>query len=88
MGINKVNRTEDIMDQSVMVEMTKEFGGLKVFILLPVITGITPDEVKRKYAEQIDYLVARAKQPTPREMMDMANRAIPTMIERALTKEN
>jgi hypothetical protein len=87
MGQNKVNRTvelqKEMQSKAVMVEMTKLFAGLKVFVLLPLITGIEPEVLQQKYAEQLDGLIARASMPSPREMMDMSIAGIPTLIERA-----
>ena len=95
MGQNKVNRTmdinklkqEEIFGKDTLVEMTKLFGGFKVFVLVPALSGVPPEMVQKKYAEQMDMLIERAKQPTPREMFDMSIAGIPSMLASA-TKEN
>lgn len=88
MGQNKVNRTKELQQEmqskAVMVEMTKLFAGLKVFIMLPLMADITPEQLQQEYAKQIDGLVEKASLPTPREMMDMSIAGIPSMIKSAI----
>ena len=87
MDINRLKQ-EEILGEATLVEMTKLFGGFKVFILVPTHAGVSPEMVQQKYAEQMNMLLERASQPTPREMYEMALAGIPAMIERALTKGN
>jgi len=87
MNINE-QKQEEILGQAILVEMSKLFGGMKVFVLVPKHSGISPAEVQKRYAEQMDMLIERALQPTPREMFDMSIAGMPALIERALAKEN
>lgn len=71
---------------AVMVETGKLFGGLKVFILVPISTGLDPKEVARIYEAKIDELTEIAKQPTMRDLVLASADAVPDMLSRA--KEN
>ena len=76
MGKNKVQRTEDFkqgLETKVFLqEVDVLFGGCKIFIAVPAITGIDPAEMAKAFKEQMDYLRGKAKEPSPREMMDMS----------------
>lgn len=89
MGKPKVNRTKEMQEQmasQVFIQEVPEllFGGCKVLVAVPAITGIDPAELAMAYKYKMNELQARAAQPSPREMMDMSIKGLPSMIKSAL----
>ena len=71
-----------------MAETETKFHGQKVYILVPVSTGIDPVELARKFTEQLNEVVRVAQSPTNGDIIRMSAEAIPIMIGRALAMEN
>lgn len=74
--------------EAVMVETDTKFHGQKVFILVPISTGIDPKELAQQFTEQLNEVVKVAQSPTNGDIIRMSADAIPTMTGRALSMEN
>ena len=73
---------------AVMVETETKFEGQKVFLLVPIHTGLDPKELALEFSKQLSGLVEIAKQPTLRDLTLMSADAIPKLISRAMSREN
>ena len=73
---------------AVMVETDTKFNGQKVFILVPISTGIDPKELAGQFTKQLNGLVAISKEPTNRDIIEMSARYIPQLWQSALGTEN
>lgn len=76
------------LPEAIMAETETKFHGQKVYILVPVSTGIDPVELARKFTEQLNEVVRVAQSPTNGDIIRMSAEAIPIMIGRALAMEN
>lgn len=84
----KLRRRMGESPEAIMVETETKFLGQKVYILVPVSTGIDPKELAIKFTEQLNEVVRVAQSPTNGDIIRMSAEAIPVMIGRALAMEN
>lgn len=83
----KLRRRMGEQPEAIMVETKTKFLGQKVYILVPVSTGIDPNELAVNFTEQLNEVVRVAQSPTNGDIIRMSADAIPAMIGRALESE-